>query len=362
MRPHARIMSLMLMHALLFVSCAVSKHTITGHEFRKEYSAEFKRLSTRLPSNMVKARLSVYRSYLILACPVNLTVNVYDKNRGKCILACSLSQDGKRNIARCCNIDTETGVIDFWGIPDSTHLSVQVDSLLSFGFTAVSVECSTDGRVGNTIITDTKYGRLSVNNTTMFWEDTSGMPRIQLKDSSGIPLSSIRNYPFLEEGQKDKLRYNFDHLGVSPDNSKFVICHSPGILDIYSLKEGTIRHKSARKCTNLDSLFAFRGSYLEFNKWDIYSYADIFATNKRIYTAFDGRNSKFEIYKHKNGKFPMLYNNIAIYNWEGNALVRIKSDCEIELLCADEEHVMLYGVVKDGSGERFIGKLRMRKI
>lgn len=200
MKSIARIISLILVYILPFVSCSVSKNITADHEFRKEYSAEFSRFSTCLPSNTVKSRLSVYKSYLVLACPVDLAVDVYDKNRGECIMSCSLSQEG-RGIARCCNIDSETGVIDFFGMSDSTKVSVQVDSLLSYGITAVNTEYSTDGLAGNTVIADTKYGRLIINNINFFWEDSSGLPRIQLKDTSGNQLSVIKNYPFFRRQQ-----------------------------------------------------------------------------------------------------------------------------------------------------------------
>lgn len=111
-------------------------------------------------------------------------------------MSCSLSQK-RRGTARCCNIDSETGVLDFFGMPDSTYVSVQVDSLISYDISAINTEYSTDGLAGNTVISDTKYGRLTVNNINMFWEDSSGVPRIQLKDTSGIQLSVIKDYPFL---------------------------------------------------------------------------------------------------------------------------------------------------------------------
>ena len=231
MKSIARIIFLILVYILPFVSCSVSKNITADHEFRKEYSAEFSRFSTCLTSNTVNSRLSIYKSYLVLACPVDLMVYIYDKNRGECIMSCSLSQEG-RGIARCCNIDSETGVIDFFGMSDSTQVSIQVDSLLSNGITAVNTEYSTDGLAGNTVITDTKYGRLTVNNINMFWEDSSGLPRIQLKDTSGNQLSVIKDYPFLEDSKQDKLFYNRDYLAVSPDNEKFVLCYGyGGVLD-----------------------------------------------------------------------------------------------------------------------------------
>lgn len=361
MKSIARIISLILVYILPFVSCSVSKNITADHEFRKEYSAEFSRFSTCLPSNTVKSRLSVYKSYLVLACPVDLAVDVYDKNRGECIMSCSLSQEG-RGIARCCNIDSETGVIDFFGMSDSTKVSVQVDSLLSYGITAVNTEYSTDGLAGNTVIADTKYGRLIVNNINFFWEDSSGLPRIQLKDTSGNQLSVIKDYPFLEASKQDKLIYNRDYLAVSPDNEKFVLCYGyGGVLDIYSLKNGALKHTTTRTCINLDSLFASYSGFLHYSEMDIYTYADVFATNKRIYTAFDGKTKKSDILNHSNGKSPVLYRNVAIYDWKGNALIRILTDSSIERLCADEEHNILYGVINDENGNQFIGRLRMQK-
>lgn len=355
MKSIARIISLMLIYVLPFVSCSVSKNITAGHDFREEYSVKFKRISANIPSNTVHSKLSVYKSYLVLACPVDLMVYIYDKNRGKCIMSCSLSQK-RRGIARCCNIDSETGVLDFFGMSDSTYVSVQVDSLLSYSISAINTEYNTDGLAGNAVITDTKYGRLTVNNINMFWEDSSGVPRIQLKDTSGIQLSVIKDYPFLEDSKQGSLRYNWDYLAVSPDNEKFVLCYSyGGILDIYSLKNGAIKHVAARTYINLDSLFA---SYKERH---IYTYADVFATNKRIYTAFDGKTKKSDILNHTNEKSPLLYKNVAIYDWKGNGLVRILTDSRIEKLCADEEHNVLYGVVKDENGNKFIGRLRMRK-
>lgn len=56
-----------------------------------------------------------------------------------------------------------------------------------------------------------------------------------------------------------------------------------------------------------------------------------------------------------------MYKNVAIYDWKGNGLVRILTDSRIEKLCADEEYNVLYGVVKDENGNKFIGQLRMRK-
>ena len=55
------------------------------------------------------------------------------------------------------------------------------------------------------------------------------------------------------------------------------------------------------------------------------------------------------------------YRNVAIYDWKGKALIRILTDSSIERLCADEEHNVLYGVIKDENGNQFIGRLRMQK-
>lgn len=77
MKSIARIITLILVYILPFVSCSVSKNITADHEFRKEYSAEFSRFSTCLHSNTVKSRLSVYKSYLVLACPVDLMVYIY---------------------------------------------------------------------------------------------------------------------------------------------------------------------------------------------------------------------------------------------------------------------------------------------
>ena len=355
MKPIARIISLMLIYVLPFVSCSVSKNITAGHDFHEEYSAEFKRFSANIISNTVHSKLSVYKSYLVLACPVDFTVYIYDKNRGKCIMSCSLSQK-RGGTSGCCNIDSETGVLDFFGMSDYTYVSAQVDSLISYGVLAVNTEYSTGGLAGNTVITDTKYGRLTVNNINMFWEDSSGVPRIQLKNTSGIQLSVIKDYPFIEDSKQGRLRYNWDYLAVSPDNEKFVLCYSSGgILDIFCLKNGAIKHIAARTYINLDSL------YVSYNERHIYTYADVFSTNKRIYTAFDGKTQKSDILNHTNGESPLLYKNVAIYDWKGNGLVRILTDSRIEKLCADEEYNVLYGVVKDENGNKFIGQLRMRK-
>ena len=69
-----------------------------------------------------------------------------------------------------------------------------------------------------------------------------------------------------------------------------------------------IKHIAARTYINLDSLFA------SYNERHIYTYADVFATNKRmIYTAFDGKTQKSDILNHTNGESPLLYKNVAIY-------------------------------------------------
>ena len=56
MKPIARIISLMLIYVLPFVSCSVSKNITAGHDFHEEYSAEFKRFSANIISNTVHAK------------------------------------------------------------------------------------------------------------------------------------------------------------------------------------------------------------------------------------------------------------------------------------------------------------------
>lgn len=231
-------------------------------------------------------------------------------------------------------------------------LTFDVDSVLNFGPSAVSEERIELKPYTRRSIAAGEY-RLDIDDSSVKSPDKD-ISRLNVFDPDGNVLAASDFYP-VEEKEKIQPMYGMYGLAaVSPDGTKLVLSSTlGGIIEMYDLPGLTARKISSFVTPEFDPL---PGSY-SYNEKSVAGFRDLFATDNRVYAAYDGKTMLKSYYDQPSEERAPAYNRIVIFNWNGKPLRQIVTDMTIVRLCVDEDESNIYAVVEGKDGIMSLAKL-----
>ena len=148
-------------------------------------------------------------------------------------------------------------------------------------------------------------------------------------------------------------------VSVSPDGERMAIGTSWGcVLELYSIKNN-IQLENIEYLIEPD--FIAHNGYGEMTDNTRFGFSDLYTSDSFIYSVLSNKAfsaKKSESRAHNTEKYT-IYNNICIFDWEGNPIKKISMDFQIRKLCVDEDLNIGYAVVADSLGRPFLGKFHI---
>lgn len=177
-------------------------------------------------------------------------------------------------------------------------------------------------------------------------------PRMLLFDANQNPLDSYDKYQ-VEDPNKAVMSTVFSKYAVTPDMTKLAVGTSLGVvLETFSMEGDSIKVLSVNSYVEPD-FEVLSGTY-DFNEHTVLGFNDVYATDDRIYTVYDG-----EVNPYWNKGERTTYTKIAVFDWEGNPLELIRTDYKIEKICYSDAENTLYAAVLDPDGVMYLAKLEL---
>ena len=330
-------------------------------EFKETVEEEFEVISDEIYGVKVISDMVVYGSKIIV-CASNLEdgtiLHIYDKESGEPLMHTLNSGRGPKELIYPGNMsfNEDSGTMVFFDIIASKRLDIDMDGLMEHGLDAVE-EVYWPSRLWNLRNIALKNGSLHTYNISYLQRDTSKVMRLEMRDRYGNILSAYNEFPVIDNDRKRFMMYTNEIIAVSPDEEKMAIASSlGGILETFSLKNGEIRNKATKYFIEPD--FSIEGNRYNYdNLLDCFS--DLYAEDDVIYAAYGGEVRMSENRNRPPEEQSLSYRNIAVFDWEGRALKKIRTDYRIERLCLDKGENTIYAVIKDTEGRAYIGRIRL---
>lgn len=336
-----------------------SEYSFPG--FKETAEAEFEVISDELFGLNAISDITV-RGSKIIVCSVSLEdgkiMHLYDKgNVGPPMHILNYGR-GPKELLFASNISFShvTGTMTFSDNLAAKQVNVNVDVLAERGLDAVD-EVQWQVPRWNVHNLKLEKGNLLTYNIGYLQRDTSKVMRLEMRDRYGNILSAYNEFPVIDNDRKRFMMYTNEIIAVSPDEEKMAIASSlGGILETFSLKNGEIRNKATKYFIEPD--FSIEGNRYNYdNLLDCFS--DLYAEDDVIYAAYGGEVRMSENRNRPPEEQSLSYRNIAVFDWEGRALKKIRTDYRIERLCLDKGENTIYAVIKDTEGRAYIGRIRL---
>ena len=193
------------------------------------------------------------------------------------------------------------------------------------------------------------------SNESFVQQDSSRLsPRIVLE--KGTEHYEYDEYPFPDR-QRTWSMYNTPYLTISPDFTKMAVAPAyGGILERFDLSDG-ISLLGADKFVEPD--FDVRNGMAVFTEERPLPicFAGLSSTNDRIFAAMDEKGAWWLI---PDGSRDHHMTVVAVFDWDGHPLMRIKNSRHIDSLAYDEAEGVLYAILCDTDGVLHVGKMNIQ--
>ena len=135
-----------------------------------------------------------------------------------------------------------------------------------------------------------------------------------------------------------------------PKGDRMALASFPGAtIEIFDISDG-IRRVACEQFIE-PRIIPKNGSY-EWQDDYVFGMDSISSDENYIYACFDGETTATEV---RMDKKPLLFKNIALFDWNGHPKILYRTDYRVEKVCPAGNDV-LYAVLNDGINGRFIGK------
>lgn len=355
-----------LIFPVLFVSlvlgCTSEKICYKVPDPEKEINCGFEILGGELEGLNAINDISVYDSYIIvtsISLEDQRTIHIYDKETGRLLKDALKMGRGPKEVIfpKISEFDSGTGVHRFYDPSKSAILSCQIDSVLEKGEIAIE-ETLYSPPSANTHMFDMEDRFLAVNNVSFLWRDTTNVCRFEIRDKSGIVLSTWNEYPYFEDDRKRYIAYNECTAALSPDRTRLAVATLwGGILELFKLDDTKISPLFTGYY--LAPEFDVEGEvmYARYNEKTLDSFSDVYAADDKVYASFGGRVLLLDNLKRRGTQRSMMFTDILIFDWSGKALECLHTDYQIERLCVDKE--CIYAVIKDKERKPYLGRINL---
>ena len=255
------------------------------------------------------------------------------------------------------NTSLDGGMMSYYDFEKGRALFVNIDSLMrgTYAYGEQSLEIPAETRVmqnaGDNMI-------LYMSNRSEY-ADTSSSRRFTLQEiSTGKTVLSYDYFPIEDDAVRYRL-YNFTYsLAISPDKSRFAVGTLWGaVLETYSIGVDSI----SRLYTGYFAEPEFDAVHLSLaeNERTVLGFRDLYAENDRLYAVYNGELiSSAEAERNSS----LVFNDIAVFDWDGNPLELIRTDYCIDRICYSERENVIYGAVRDIDDIMYLARLDLNKL
>lgn len=347
---------------LLVALVASCKHEVGRYavpEFREEVTTNVTLISGELPGMNSVNDMWVYGDKIVLVSYVPNTkkcVHIYDKSTGDCLLDVIGQGNGPKEVLNGCRDAVfQDGTLLLYEKSKRQLLRMQVDSLLKHGLDAVQVEDFSCPRWCCFHAPLADSADIVIRSISEMSKDTSSLRRIEVVKGQEV-LSGHDWYPVEGAAERFVMGNNAGYA-LSSSRDHLVIASTLGaILETYSLvpriKRDTVRYFIEPRFT-----VKAAGTY-DYAEDFHYGFGDVFATDARIFTSFDGSTDMKQYMQARAGDQEMLFSKIAVFDWNGDGVKLFRTDYQIEQLCCDESSGIIYLVARDRDGGLYLGKVQ----
>lgn len=330
-------------------------------EFGKVTDAKFEILGDDLYGLNVINEVAVHGKYIIVAAPDQedgKLIHVYDKVTGEPLLHTLNTGRGPNEYLYSWNLyfdEPDGGIMRIFDRMKSKVIEFQLDSLVDYGFRAVR-ERRYESSKWNERIFMAGDLRIDINNVSHLRRGTCDDPRIEIVDREGSRVSAYDDYPYFENDEERWIVYNEARVSVSPDKNKMVVATPWGaIVELFDLAGGTVSLNAVKYM--LPPEFKSGGNmYMYIGENMVDSFSDVYASDDKVYGAFGGEVKLESYFRLPAERRSGLFRNIVIFSWDGEGLEKIRTDYQIEQLCADTDGT-IYAVLSDVDGRVYLGRL-----
>ena len=348
---------ILLLSCSLFFSCGQGKQNeeYSLPRFKQEFTREFEIIGSELDLGLVSS-IKTYKDYLILLGQNRWTkqyLQIIDKKTGEIIHSSAAFGRGPGEVLmpkwlsligqECYLYDTSSDVAQVYDLEQILQGEVGYSrTIRELDIPPFTVACfyGPGGRV------------IFRNETFIQREGYQPMPRIILDQDEA-------QYTYDEYPVPDPVRsywmYMTPYLTISPDFSKLAVVPAYGaILERFSLSGG-ITLMGVDRFIAPD--FAIVGTNPDFSEHAIpFGFTNLTSTNEKIFIGMvDKVVSGTGTQSLEYPRFPIL----AVFDWNGRPLVRVRNSMNIECLGYDEEEGVAYAVLRNAEDARYLGKMRI---
>lgn len=197
---------------------------------------------------------------------------------------------------------------------------------------------------------DMGANHLEINNVSHLWRDTTSINRFVFRDKKTCEIvSQLNDIPYYDNDIVRWVSYTNASYSISPDKSKLAIATRFGLIAEFIDISGSRIERINTKYFIKPDFDVVTGGYKGFNENTIGGLSDIYSSNQYLYGSYDGKKLK--------GNTDLLFTNLVIFDWKGNALKKIDTDYRIVQLCVDGN--TLFAAIKDIDGRVFLAKLEL---
>lgn len=346
---------------VLAVSCRQETERFVPPAFREEVSVNVTLLSGELPGVNIVNDMWLHDDKIVLvsyALDTKTCVHIYDKATGECLLDVISEGNGPKELLNGFrNAVFQDGMLLLYEKAKKQVLRMQVDSLLQHGLDAVQVEDFIYPRWCCFYAPLADSAGIVVRSISEMAEDVSSLRRMEVVRGADV-LSGHDWYP-MEDAAERFVMYNNAEYALSASRDRLVVASTLGaILETYSLVPGIKRdtaryYVKPRFKVNASGTYGFAAGFR-------YGFGDVFATDARIYTSFDGSVDMEKDMRAPIGEREMLFTKIAVFDWNGDGVKLFRTDYRIEQLCCDESSGIIFVVARDRDGISYLGKVLLQ--
>lgn len=326
-------------------------------EFEHEYKAAFEVIGGELLC--FPYQIAVNGNWLLVFGKTadDNTVTVYDKNTGKELKAgIKYGRGPHETVSGFRRVTVIGDTVHYHELSSNGGLSFSVADFMARGEQACHKDslacpqwCSFRSELpgGKT---------LALVNYSYLLQDAPTMRRLSVRDSAGLEV----HYDGSPVGDREKsfCLYQQPKVAFSPDGSKLAVSTASGaLMELFDISSG-IRLMS--ECRFLEPKIVCKNGGYEYRDDYVFGFGRMCASDERIYAAYDGQATAAGHRMASEGARPLLFGNIAVFDWLGRPIAIYRSDYRIDCICIDvEKPDVLYATLSDKEGRKHIGRIAL---
>lgn len=334
-------------------------------KFKVETTGDFEIIGEELEDAGLTSKLWIHGDYVIahyLKLSDQTYVHVFDKKTGEPVLDALRRGRGSNEILWTQNsvVDSNTGEVTFYDLQQDAKLTFSIDSLVEFGPSVIHKRDYRHRPWVSNIFPHHDDEEILITNPSFLTKDEDIEPRIRLMDSLGNVLAKYEVFPELDRKTLYSC-YSFPSAAISPDESKLALAiYCGAILETFSVARDTIKRRAIKRfikpeftTDDMGNLGITENSYAGFQT--------LTAKDDLLYAVYDGEVNLFENAKLPAGQKMTFSRNIAVFDWDGNPLKKIRTNYSVSAIDITEEESgkVLYAFIEDKEGHYFLGKMNI---